>query len=177
VQNFDLDRQLGQERRLVLWCEAAGMLAQLERVASPFGVHAISGGGFDSVSDKWLFAQLVRQAGGLVEVLHVGDLDTYGESIFEVLAEDVQAFDDYRNVTFTRIAVTEAQVDEYDLPTAVEELVVQAEALPPDVLADIVETAIRERLDLDLLREVAERSAAIRADYESRLRGLWEPRP
>jgi hypothetical protein len=34
VQNFDLDRQLGQERRLVLWCEAAGMLAQLERVAS-----------------------------------------------------------------------------------------------------------------------------------------------
>jgi hypothetical protein len=57
-----------------------------------------------------------------------------------------------------------------------DELVVQAEAIPPDVLASILSTAIRAELDLDLMAEVAEQSAAIRADFEARLRAarLWE---
>jgi hypothetical protein len=43
------------------------------------------------------------------------------------------------------------------------------------VLAGLVDEALRERLDLDLIAEVAERSARIRADFETRLRaaGLW----
>jgi hypothetical protein len=37
------------------------------------------------------------------------------------------------------------------------------------------DAAIRERLDLDQMTEVAEQSAAIRADFEAKLRGagLW----
>ena len=176
VENFHLDRMLGQERLLVLWCEAAGMLAQLRRVAAPYGVHAIAGGGFDSLSDKWQFVQLVRQARRPVRVLHIGDLDRHGESIFDVLAKDVQAFDGYRNVDFVRLAVTEQQVEELGLVSSFEdELVVQAEAIPPDVLARIVDDAIRERLDLELMGEVAERSAQIRAEFEAKLRAtdLW----
>jgi hypothetical protein len=136
VENFELDRQLGQANRLVLWCEAAGMLDQLRRVAEPYGVHVVAGGGFDSVTDKWRFAQLVRKARGKVRVPHIGDLDRHGESIFDVLAEDVQAFDGYRGVDFVRLAVTEQQVEELGLVSSFEdELVVQAEAIPPDVLA------------------------------------------
>jgi hypothetical protein len=43
VKYFTLDRQLGQDRRLLLWCEAAGMLDQLERVGAPYSVggHAM----------------------------------------------------------------------------------------------------------------------------------------
>jgi hypothetical protein len=180
VENFDLDPQLDQARRLVVWCEAAGMLAQLERVAGPQGVHVVTGGGFDSLSDKWRFSRLVRSSREQFEVLHIGDLDRHGESIFDVLAEDVQAFDDYRNVSFTRLAVTEQQAHALGLESSVEdELIVQAEAIPPDVLAGIVDSAIRERLDLDLMAEVAERSARIRADSDASLRGagLWEGRP
>lgn len=107
----------GQGRRLVVWCEAAGMLAQIERVCMPYGAQALTGGGFDSLSDKWGFAQLVRHAHADFEVLHVGDLDRHGESIFEVLAEDVQAFDGYRNVTFTRLAATPARAGRPVQPT------------------------------------------------------------
>jgi hypothetical protein len=176
VEDFHLDRMLEQERILVLWCEAAGMLAQLRRVAEPYGVHVIAGGGFDSLSDKWQFAQLVRKTRRPVRVLHIGDLDFHGEAIFDVLAQDVQAFDGYKNVDFVRLAVTEQQVAELGLVSSFEdELVVQAEAIPPDVLARIVNEAIRERLDLELMAEVAARSAKIRADYETKLRdaGLW----
>jgi hypothetical protein len=177
VENFELDRQLDQERRLVLWCEAAGMLDQLRRVGEPYGVHVVAGGGFNSVTDKWRFGELVRKACGPVQVLHIGDLDRHGESIFDVLAEDVQAFDGYRNVDFVRLGVTEQQVEQLGLVSSFEdELVVQAEAIPPDVLARIVDDAIRDRLDLGLMAEVAERSVTIRGGFEAKLRaaGLWD---
>jgi hypothetical protein len=43
------------------------------------------------------------------------------------------------------------------------------------VLAGIVTVALSEQLDLDLMAEVAKQSAAIRADFEARLKaaGLW----
>jgi hypothetical protein len=94
-----------------------------------------------------------------------------------VLSEDVPAFDEHEgNVSLTRIAVTPEQVRLHDLPEDFEKPgVVQAEALPPDVLAQIVDAAIRERLDLDLIAETERLSAATRADAEARLRaaGLW----
>jgi hypothetical protein len=76
-----------------------------------------------------------------------------------------------------RLAVTPEQVDELGLESSLEdELVVQAEAIPPDVLAQILDTAIRERLDLDQMARVAEQSATIRADFEVRVKSarLWE---
>lgn len=177
VRTFDLDPLTAQPRPVILWCEAAGMLAQLKRAGSPYGVDAIAGGGFDSITDKWKVVQLVRAAGAPFEVLHVGDLDRHGESIFEVLSEDVPAFDEWQgNVSFTRIAVTPEQIRLHDLPEDFEKPgVVQAEALPPDVLAQIVDAAIREWLNLDLIAETKRRSALIRAEYEAALRGagLW----
>ena len=177
VESFDLDPLCDQPHPPILWCEAAGMLAQLKRVGAPYGVDATAGGGFDSVTDKWQIVQLVRKAGLPFEVLHVGDLDRHGESIFDVLSEDVCAFDEFAgNVKFTRIAVTREQIALHDLPTDPDRPdVVQAEALPPDVLSDIVTAALLERLGLDRIEATKQRSAAIRARYEVRLRsaGLW----
>jgi hypothetical protein len=178
VRSFDVDPLTAQPHPVILWCEAAGMLAQLKRVGAPYGVDAIAGGGFDSVSDKWRIVQLVRQAGVPFEVLHIGDLDQHGESIFEVLSEDVPAFDEHEgNISFSRIAVTPEQIARYNLPEDFDKPgIIQAEALPPDVLAAIVDAAIRERLDLELVDETRRRSAEIRADFESKLRaaGLWD---
>jgi hypothetical protein len=182
VRRFDLDPQTGQARRLLLWCEAAGMVRQLRRPASPFGIHVVPSGGFDSVTDKHGIAKLLQAAEEPFEILHIGDLDRAGEDIFRVFAEDAGAFCEALGVDaiFTRLALTEQQVDLYGLPAAPPEmtggrLVVQAEALPPDILANLVDTAIRDRLDLGLVAETATRSATIRAEAESKLRnaGLW----
>jgi hypothetical protein len=77
---------------------------------------------------------------------------------------------------FSRIAVTPEQIALHDLPEDPDKRgVIQAEALPPDVLAEIVDAAIRERLDLDQLEATKRQSATIRADFEASLReaGLW----
>jgi hypothetical protein len=177
VEGFDLDPQLGQIYRRVLWCEAAGMIAQLERVADPYGVPVISGGGYDSLTDKYAMARLAREVGVRfgqgVEVLHIGDLDPDGEDIFTALAEDAQAFADFPTTGspyFTRLAVTREQVVGLGLPTKEDEMIVQAEAIPPDVLATLVDDALRSRLDLDRMSAVAEQSTAIRDRFRD---GMW----
>jgi hypothetical protein len=84
------------------------MVPHLRRVAGPYGVHVVSGGGFGSVTDKHAFAKLVAESGEPFDVLHIGDLDDTGESIFTVVCEDVPAFgvDVGGDVRFTRLAVT-----------------------------------------------------------------------
>src|SRR5215831_12462925 len=54
--DFKLDRSTGQKARLVVTCEAAGMVPQLERVTHPLGVTVMSGGGFESTTDRHKFA-------------------------------------------------------------------------------------------------------------------------
>jgi hypothetical protein len=173
VDDFLLDRTKGQKSRLVVMCEAAGMAPQLERVASPYGIAVRTGGGFDSLTDKYNFAREVAAEDRPVEVLHIGDYDPSGTSIFDALAEDVRAFcDDIGGEpTFTRLAVTPAQIRRYQLPTAppkasdkrsgfTDTQTCQAEALPPDILATILRTAITARLDERLQARAAGRESS-----------------
>lgn len=159
ARSYRRDLQEGQAQRLILWCEAAGMADQLTRVGEPYGVPVFSSGGFDSVTVKHE-AALAFAKFGRVEVLHIGDHDPSGVHVFSSLEEDVRAFVAHFNpearIVFTRLAVTPEQITAYDLPTAPAKKTdkraftgqtVQAEALPPDVLARIVEDAIWTRLD------------------------------
>lgn len=150
INGFRLDRQMGQRRRLLIAIEAQGMLPQIERIASPFGIPVVASGGFDSTSAKYGLSEFLS-AMQAVEVLHIGDHDKEGQDIFRSLAEDVRKFcADYNWSVpeFTRLAVTAEQIfslglaDDPDSPGKV-----QAEAIPPDVLADIVRGAIDARMD------------------------------
>ena len=100
-----LDHSAGQKRRLVVSCEAGGMVPQLARVVNPFGVPVISSGGFESVTEKYNFAVQVAEEERETEVLHIGDHDPSGVHLFLSLAEDVQAFADELggNVKFIRL--------------------------------------------------------------------------
>jgi hypothetical protein len=91
AEELRLDRQKGQARRLVVWCEASGMVPQLARIADPYGIEVCSSGGFDSLTDKHRIGRLWvgRQA---VTVLHLGDHDPSGVHVFSSLAEDIEEF-------------------------------------------------------------------------------------
>lgn len=82
---FTLDRQEGQEQRLMLWCEAAGMVSQLRRVADDYSVQVCSSGGFDSITSKHEIGRSLADEGPL-EVLHIGDHDASGVHMFRLLA-------------------------------------------------------------------------------------------
>jgi hypothetical protein len=159
VDSYRIDRQAGQDRRLALWCEAAGMVPQLERIATEFSVPVLSSGGFDSVTVK--HDQAKQFAGmGSVLVLHVGDHDPSGVHVFGSLDEDVRAFCEELggHVEFRRLAVLPEHVEKYSLETSAAKAndrraftgdTVQAEALPPDVLAAIVRQAVETEIDYE----------------------------
>ena len=99
-------------------------------------------------------------------ILHLGDYDPSGVSIFDSVAEDVSAFVAADrpwatvDVTFERIALTAEQVQHYNLPTAPVKTTntrskswsggtCQLEALPPNVIAGILRSAIERHIDHD----------------------------
>ena len=177
---FTLDRQEGQPVRLWLLCEAGGMAPMLAGIAKPYGVPVQSSGGFDSLTAKHALASDlagVEQA----EVLHVGDHDPSGVHLFTALAEDVGAMVEALGGNpprFTRLAVTPAQAEALRLPTAPPKPTdrrafagetVQAEAIPPDVLARMVLDAIEARQDEAVRQDVLDREADMRAELLTRL--------
>ena len=165
ARQYRRDRQAGQEQRIELWSEAAGMAAQLARVADDYSVPVFASGGFASLSAVRLIADRALRSSRRTLLLHVGDLDPSGESIFASISEDAAAFvRDDRTLQTTRldalrVALTIEQVEAFSLPTAPAKATdgrsvgwsggtCQLEALPPDTLASIVREAIRSQLDL-----------------------------
>ena len=186
------DRIQDQPVRVELWCEAAGMVPQLARVAFRYSVPVYSTGGFSSVTVTHEIAQRALDDDRPTVFLHVGDYDPSGESIFEAMSLDAWTF-----VAQTRmrewhdqgldtperrervgemqggggdgpgrrpgwVAPTEAPGEEDGPPAGPPKRsdtrsrtwsgldTCQAEAMPPDLLAEVVEAAIQDELDLDL---------------------------
>lgn len=181
AKSYRRDRQAGQSVRLELWCEAAGMLQQLQRVAEPFSVPVYSAGGFGSLTANYEIAERALERLVPTVILHVGDFDPSGESIFIAMAEDAAAFVDADRLIGTlrieavRIALTAQQVEAYHLPTAPpkasdtrskkwEGETCQLEALAPDQLAAIIREAIEDRLDLGTYRRIVDLERADRAE-------------
>ena len=155
AETYRLDRQSGQERRLWVMCEAGGMVPMLSAAAAPCGVPVLSSGGFDSLTAKHELALEMSQSMALPEVLHLGDYDPSGVHLFKALVEDVGAMIgalDGNVPLFTRLAVTPEQIADVALPSAPPkksdrrsfdaDFTVQCEAIPPDVLTNILRDAI-----------------------------------
>ena len=160
-RHYRRDRLAGQGHRVEVWCEAAGMVPQLVRVAQPYGVAVYSSGGFDSTTAKYETARRLATESRPTVILHVGDLDPSGVAVFDALAEDLTAFVsglDGPVPTLSRLAVTPEQVTALGLATAPPKETdrrggftgetTQAEAIAPDELADIIRDAIASHLDL-----------------------------
>jgi hypothetical protein len=132
AESYRRQRQHGQVRRLVVLCEAGGMVPQLARVCRDNGIPVQSAGGYDGVNVKYdLAVEAIEQP---TTILHIGDLDPSGEDMFTVINEDVAAFvrdmaiEDHgdhgrwivenADVEAVRVAATHEQAIEKNLPTA-----------------------------------------------------------
>jgi hypothetical protein len=164
-----------------LWCEAAGMLHQLDRVAARYSVPVYSTGGFGSLTANYEIAERALSRDCATAILHVGDFDPSWESIFESIVEDAAAFVEadrtirLSEVRGVRVALTAEQAGDHNLPTAPAKEsdtrsktwkggTCQLEALAPDVLARLVEDAIVEQLDLELFEGQVELEKRERAE-------------
>jgi hypothetical protein len=167
------DRLARQAIHVEVWCEASGMVPQLASVANVLSVPVYSSSGFDSLTAKKDLADRIARISKPTFILHLGDFDPSGESIFRAAAEDVRAFvladriDARADVEFRRVALTAAQVAAERLPTAPPKAsdsrsrrwtgeTCQLEALPPNRLADLLQQEIEGVLDPVLLQADAD---------------------
>ena len=173
ARNYRRDKLARQPSHIEVWCEAAGMLPQLARVAGRYSIDVYSCSGFDSLPAKRQIVDRIVNGFKPGVILHLGDYDPSGDSMFEAVAQDVDAFvrsdryDARQTVRFKRVGLTPEQVTHYTLPTAPaktsdsraknwaerrgSDATCQLEALPPNVIAELLETAIQEELDLQQL--------------------------
>jgi hypothetical protein len=182
ARDYRRDRQAGQPTYLEVWCEAAGMLHQLDAIADGYTIPVYSAGGFASLSATRAIANRALSRSVPTVILHVGDFDPSGESIFASMIEDATAFvsedrvlgPTYTDLRGVRVALTERQVAEYDLPTAPTKAsdsrawnwdggTCQLEALPPDTLAEVIRDAINSHIDNQALAPVLEAECVERA--------------
>ncbi len=190
---YKRDKLANQKIDMRVYCEASGMIPQLNKVCEPYSVPVYSCSGFDSLSGKYELKQTCWQAfmwhGRRTVILHLGDHDPSGESIFnDGLVEDIYAFLEKdvphkkpREVAvFERVALKGEQIERFKLPTEPPKATdsrtknwqgqesCQLEALPPDVLASLLDATLKTYLNLavyeqDLRAEEDERRRITKA--------------
>lgn len=166
----------GQPRAVEVWIEAQGMLPMVAEVTQQYGVIVYCSGGFESVAAKHDAAARIAYREVPSTVLSVGDYDPSGLSILDAAAEDVAAFVEEMGgtpPTVRRLAVTQEQITEYGLETAPQKRsdrrgehmhdTVQAEALSPTQLTDLVRAGVEAAVDLRALARVQAKSERERA--------------
>ncbi len=144
--------------RVEVWCESDSIAGTLTDVTYAWRVPLFPIKGQSSETfvynavQEWL-ADKRRQ----VAVLYVGDHDPAGLEIEQALYDKMLTFGDnmWHEPSFDRVGVTWDQVLEHDLPGTTPKkaygypLAVEAEALPPRLLRDLVNARIAEHVDPD----------------------------
>jgi hypothetical protein len=159
ARHLRFDRQAGQSRRLALWCEASGMVPQLERIANPFGVGVYSSGGFDSLTDKHRIGR--QWSCEPITVLHLGDHDPSGVHCFSALDEDLKQARRFRLPSAPPKATDRRSFEGNETW--------QLEALDPRSPVAIVQSAIEQRFDWALYEAVLAEEVEARQNVISRL--------
>ncbi len=178
IVDAGINRQVEQPILQIVMCEAGGMVPQLARVSEGYGVDVISAGGFNSLTDKRALAREIADDGRDTLVWHVGDYDPSGVHVFQSLAEDVTQFAfalGSADVAFKRLAITEPQIEDHNLPYAPAKRsdnrafdgrgTVQAEALPPEVLAETLENALALFFDPEADERTDERNGRLKEQF------------
>jgi hypothetical protein len=173
---YKRDKLANQKMDVRVYCEAAGMIPQLARVCEAYSIPVYSCSGFDSLSGKYELKEACKAAftyqARKTVVLHLGDYDPSGESIFnDGLVEDIHAFlakdviskEPHEVAVFERVALKGEHVERFNLPTEPPKVTdsrtknwqgeeaCQLEALPPDVLSSLLDATIKTYLNLAVL--------------------------
>ena len=158
VSQYRRDRTEGQEVSVYLGIEKAGIVEQLQEWFGDLGVPVLALGGYGSQSYVDEVARDVRAAVRPAVLLYAGDYDPSGEDIDRDFVQRTDCWNVVR-----RVALTEAQVTEYELPPQpgketdsrargfIERhgklVQVEVDALPPEVLRGLFLEAISEFWD------------------------------
>lgn len=168
-----------------VWAESRSIAGVIQDDCEELAVSLYPCGGFASLTFAHGAATEINQTVEKpVVIYYIGDYDPAGVLIDLALERELRAhLDDRIDMTFTRLAITEQQIAEYDLPTKprketdrrspqVKETV-EAEAMPARELRALLRMHIESWLPADALRvsKVAEDSERAHIERMAKLLG------
>lgn len=160
-----------------VWCESRSIAGVIEQDCRDLAVSLYPAGGFTSLSLAYQSATYIEQEcqGRPVIVIYIGDYDPAGVLIDVKVEEELRRhLPSDIDLDFRRIAITQDQIAEYDLPrkprkqTDLRALhiteTVEAEAMPAHVLRDLLRSQIEyllpaQALDIAKIAEESERQS------------------
>lgn len=157
-----------------VWAESDSIAGVIAEITTRWNVPLMVTRGFSSISFAHNAVEAWNLYGKNVVVYYIGDHDPSGLDIERKLLEYIVDWHPSVGVEWQRIGVTWEQAEHYDLPGTKPKrdygfpLAVEAEALPPGILRDLLEDAIASHVDADELRV----HEMIEAEERQLLRGL-----
>jgi hypothetical protein len=169
---YAIDLLEGQEKHVEVWVEKDALVSVVERACRDFTVPFLSCRGYVSQSEMWRAGRRCAREvenGKDVVILHLGDHDPSGidmtRDIRERLGDFVYAHT-RQQIVVDRIALTMAQIDQYDPPPNPAKLTDsrandyiarygdeswELDALEPSVIVDLITSSLNDLLDTELL--------------------------
>ncbi|MCF8005051.1 MAG: hypothetical protein K9L32_12795 [Chromatiaceae bacterium] len=162
--HYRADLWRGTDVYLEVWCESRSIAGVIESDCRELAVSLYPAGGFSSLSLAYQSAEHIaahaQRPDGTskrVVILYIGDYDPAGVLIDQSIEREIrQHLGDDLDLTFARIAIQEAQIERYDLPTKPRKSgdrraqhireTVEAEAMPAYQLRELLRANIETHL-------------------------------
>lgn len=157
---------LRQHVHVEVWCEKDALSGIIEPICREYGVPYVAARGFSSLSLVYESATAIREIGKETVILYFGDHDPSGRKMGDNLEADLNRhLTDLTDpvVVVERVALNPSQIAHYGIrmrPTKKTdsryreftakygEGSAELDALPPDVLAEMVQSAIEAHIDV-----------------------------
>ena len=162
-----------QDVYVEVWSEKDAIASIVSPTTDKWDVPLMIARGFASESFLWSTANTIREQGEEgkdVVIYQLGDHDPSGLAAWEHVQTRLADFAPDADILFERLAVTEEQIYEYDLPTRPTKLTdsraknfagesIEVDAIPTSDLREIVDNAISSWIDPEQLRITKTREA------------------
>jgi hypothetical protein len=140
-----------------VWLEKDALAGVVQPITAAYDVPLMVARGYASLSFLHSAAEYIASLSVPTFIYHCGDFDPSGVNAGEKIEQTLREMAPAADIHFERIAVNPEQIETWDLPTRPTKssdsrakgfgaLSVELDAIPPQVLRDLVEQAIQRHL-------------------------------
>ncbi len=182
-RNYWLDQPVHVE----VWCEKDALTGVIQPVCDRYGVTYVATRGFPSITLRYESALEMMEIGKPATIFYFGDHDASGQQISDNLEAELRHHG--ANVTVKRQALRPSHIRLWGLPTRPSkasdsrhaafvaqhgDASVELDALPPNVLTDLVRRSIWDMIDDDAWERAEEAEALERQTLASLTAIPWQ---
>lgn len=145
-----------------IWLEKDALAGVIQPVTSRYDVPLMVARGYASLSFLYEAGQAMAHEGRPCHVYHFGDFDPSGVNAADSIESSLRRFAPGAEISFERVAVTEAMIARWNLPTRPTKrtdsraagfgpVSVELDAIAPEILRALVEDCINDHLPSERL--------------------------